>query len=141
MREHHFITCLGLILDTVLGEKGENKILVYLSLGDLKTCNGSEMHNHVLNLKEDCLKIIIIFYSILVFTDGLHHFKGQVLASIFVWIMYLYDFYNTVHEQYTVKTEVVISSPQPCEFDLWIVIKFEAQIMDMTKTGSTQQIM
>lgn len=44
------------------GKKGENKILVYFSVGNLKTCNGSEIYSHVLNLKEACLKIIIIFF-------------------------------------------------------------------------------
>lgn len=105
-REHHCISCLGQILDTVFGKKGGNKIMVYFwGEDDLKTCSRSEMCSHVLNLKEDCLKMIIIFYSILVFTDDLHHFKGQALASSFsFWIICLYNFYNPVHEWYTVKT-------------------------------------
>ena len=36
--------------------------------------------SHVLLLKEVSLKIIIIFYSILMVTDDLYHLEGQILA-------------------------------------------------------------
>lgn len=78
-----FYFLLGQILDTILGKKGEYKIPVYFSLGNLKPWSGSEICSHVLNLKEACLNSIIIFYSILVFTDDSYHFKSSSTGVTF----------------------------------------------------------